>query len=404
VMRPYFQAALAVGAVTALAAAIGDHITIADDAMLYVIAILFAALGGRGPSIAASVVSVAAFDFFFVPPRYTFAVSDTRSLITFSVLLVVGITSGGLIARLRAAETASRERERRTAALLAFTRDAAAATDLAGVRAAVARHGVHDDPRFDEAIANQGKLAIDRLELAEVAREAALRAKAEELRNALLSSVSHDLRTPLAAITGMATTLRERTADSVELDTIISEASRLSALLTNLLSITKVESGAAPRRDWVPIEEILGPVLVRLDKELASHPVTTSISETLLAHVDPILFEQLLLNLLDNAAKHTPATTPIDVVGKRDGAAAIVEIADRGPGLAADQRAKVFDKFYRGRTSAPGAGLGLAVCRGIALAHGGTVEVSARDGGGTVFTVRIPDGEPMPDVEEAEAV
>ena len=403
-MRPYFQAALAVGAVTALAAAIGDHITIADDAMLYVIAILFAALGGRGPSIAASVVSVAAFDFFFVPPRYTFAVSDTRSLITFSVLLVVGITSGGLIARLRAAETASRERERRTAALLAFTRDAAAATDLAGVRAAVARHGVHDDPRFDEAIANQGKLAIDRLELAEVAREAALRAKAEELRNALLSSVSHDLRTPLAAITGMATTLRERTADSVELDTIISEASRLSALLTNLLSITKVESGAAPRRDWVPIEEILGPVLVRLDKELASHPVTTSISETLLAHVDPILFEQLLLNLLDNAAKHTPATTPIDVVGKRDGAAAIVEIADRGPGLAADQRAKVFDKFYRGRTSAPGAGLGLAVCRGIALAHGGTVEVSARDGGGTVFTVRIPDGEPMPDVEEAEAV
>jgi K+-sensing histidine kinase KdpD len=389
--------------VTALGIAIGDHITIADEAMLYVIAILFASLGGRGASIAASVASVAAFDFFFVPPRYTFAVSDTRSIITFSVLLVVGITSGGLIARLRAAETASRERERRTATLLAFTRDAAAATDLAGVRAAVARHGGHDDPRFDEAIANQAKLAIDRLELAEVAREAALRAKAEELRNALLSSVSHDLRTPLAAITGMATTLRERTTDSVELDTIIGEASRLSALLTNLLAITKVESGAAPRRDWVPIEEILGPVLVRLDKELASHPVTTNIAETSLAHVDPILFEQLLLNLLDNAAKHTPPTTPIDVIGRRDGAAAIVEIADRGPGLAPDQRAKVFDKFYRGRTTAPGAGLGLAVCRGIALAHGGTVDVSARDGGGTVFTVRIPDGEPMPVVEEAEA-
>ncbi|MEO8551166.1 MAG: ATP-binding protein [Kofleriaceae bacterium] len=331
--RAYLRAALAVGVATGAGVAIGDHVAIADEAMLYVIAILFAALGGRGPSIAASVASVAGFDFFFVAPRYTFTVSDLRSLITFAVLLVVGVASGGVIERLR---------------------------------------------------------------------ETAVRAKAEELRNSLLSSVSHDLRTPLAAITGMATTLRERTADSVELDTIISEASRLSALLTNLLAITKVESGAAPRRDWVPIEEILGPVLARLDKELASHPVTTAIPADLIAHVDPILFEQLLLNLLDNAAKHTPAETPIEIIGRREGGAAVVEIVDRGPGLAPDQHGKLFDKFYRGRTSAPGAGLGLAVCRGIAAAHGGTVEVAARDGGGTRFEVRIPDGEPMPAVEDPE--
>lgn len=332
--RAYARAALAIGAATAIGIAIGDRITIADNAMLYVIAILVAALGGRGPSIAAAAMSVAAFDFFFVPPRYTFAVSDTRFIITFSVLLVVGFASGGVITRLR---------------------------------------------------------------------ETAVRAKTEQLRNALLSSVSHDLRTPLAAITGMATTLRERTTDSVELDTIIGEARRLSALLTNLLAITKVEGGAAPRREWIPLEEILGPVLVRLDKELADHPVTTALPETLLAHVDPILFEQLLLNLLDNAAKHTPAGTAIELSAKREAAAAIVKIADRGPGLSADERAKVFDKFYRGPTSTPGAGLGLAVSRGIALAHGGTVEVSARDGGGTTFTVRIPDGEPVPDLEaEAE--
>jgi two-component system sensor histidine kinase KdpD len=403
--------------------------------MLFLPAILLAALSGRGPSWLAAALSVAAFDFFFVPPRFTFAVSDTRSLITFAVMFVVGSAMGSLVARLRTAETASREREHRTAALLSFTRDAAAASEVAEITTAVARH-VRDvldvtvqvelpdqgplhgplairlgDERalwpeqhaFVEAVAHQAGVAIGRLQLAAAARDADVRAKAEALRNALLSSVSHDLRTPLAAITGMATSLRDaavpRSASEREaLDTIVEEARRLSRILTNVLSITKVESGAAPRREWVPLEEIIGSALVRLEDELADRPVTVAVPGAALAYVDPILVELLLLNLLDNASKHTPPGTAIDIAVSREPARAVIEIADRGPGLAPGSFAQVFDKFYRGQTTTSGVGLGLAVCRGIAIAHQGGIEAIPRDPGGVRFVAWFPDTEPMPDV------
>jgi K+-sensing histidine kinase KdpD len=407
IARTYGIAVVGVAVATGVGLVVHGRVTIADQAMLFLPAILVAALGGRGPSLAAAALSVGAFDFFFVPPRFTFAVADMRSLITFAVMFIVGASIGGLVARLRAAEAASRERERRTAALLAFTRDAAAATDVAGVEAAIANHvralAHAEDDAFREAVARQAGVAIGRLELAEAARDAALRAKAEELRSALLSSVSHDLRTPLAAITGMATALRERTAgDNEELDTIIAEASRLSRLLTNLLAITKVESGAEARREWVPLEEIVGSVLVRLEDELAKHAVAVELPPGALARIDPILVEQMLLNVLDNAAKHTAPGTPIEIRVSREPDAAVIEIADRGPGLPSGPRAQVFEKFFRGKTSAAGAGLGLAVCRGIAAAHGGTIEAWPRDGGGARFVARFPDGAPLPDVDDDE--
>jgi len=434
IARTYGIAVVGVALATFTGLVVRDHVTIADQAMLFLPAILVAALGGRGPSLAAAALSVGAFDYFFVPPRFTFAVSDMRSLITFVVMFVVGTAIGTLVARLRAAESASREREHRTAALLAFTRDAAAATDVEGVELAIVSHvrdvvgamarveepdvALHgpvtirlegepalspEQHAFLEAVAHQGGVAIGRLQLASAARDAALRAKAEELRSALLSSVSHDLRTPLAAITGMATSLRERTpGDNEELDTIIAEAQRLSRLLTNLLSITKVESGAEARREWVPLEEIVGSVLVRLEDELAEHVVAVDLPAGALAHVDPILVEQMLLNVLDNAAKHTPPGTPIEIAVTREPDAAVIEIADRGPGLPPGPRGQVFDKFFRGKTSAAGAGLGLAVCRGIAAAHRGTIEALSREGGGARFIARFPDGAPLPNVEDVE--
>src|SRR5262249_34590255 len=155
------------------------------------------------------------------------------------------------------------------------------------------------------------------------ARDAEVRATTEELRNSLLSAVSHDLRTPLAAITGMATTLRE-TAPPGEhegLDTIVDEAQRLSRILQNLLAVTKVEGGATPRRQWVPVEELVGSALGRLDDPLADRPIEVAIAGDLLAHVDPILGELLLVNLVDNAAKHTPPGTPIELSARRTGAA-----------------------------------------------------------------------------------
>ncbi len=407
-LRAYAIAALGVALATLAGELADGRVTLADQAMLYLPAILVAALGGRGPSLAAAALSVAAYDFFFVPPRLTFAVSDARSLITFAVMFGVGTAIGSLVARLRAAEAASRERERRTAALLAFTRDAAAASEVGEVLDAARRHitELRDDQAFVDAVGHQAAVAVGRLELALEAREAALRVKAEELRNTLLSSVSHDLRTPLAAITGMATSLRDlagdRSAEEREaLDTIVEEAQRLSRILTNLLSITKVESGAAPRREWVPLEEIIGSALARLEHELEGREIGVDVPDGALAHVDPILVEQLLLHLLENAAKHTPPGTSIDVRVSRQPDRAVLEIADRGPGVPSG--ARVFDKFVRGKTSAPGAGLGLAVCRGIAVAHHGGIDVVARDGGGATFAVWFPDEEPLPQLIESDA-
>jgi len=406
--RGYLFAAAVVCAATLGGLAAAQHASLADEAMLYSLAILIAAHAGRGPGLLAAGLSVIAFDFVFVEPRFTLAVADTRFLFTFLVMFAVGAAIGTLTVRLRAAEAASRQRERDTAMLLAFTRDAAAASDVDGVNAAMAQHlreGL--DPELAEAVTRQGTIAIEKIRLAAAAREAELRATTEELRNALLSAVSHDLRTPLAVITGMASTLREtaEVAAHEGLDTIVAESERLSRILQNLLTVTKVEAGAKPKREWVPIEEVVGTALVRLDDALAGRNVAISIADDAIVHIDPILGELLLVNLLDNATKHTPAGTPIDLSARREGASAIIEVADRGPGIPAGSEKLVFERFFRAAAgTAAGVGLGLAVCRGITVAHGGTIEALPRDGGGTVFRVALPDGEPMPTFDEPPAM
>ncbi len=432
--RGYLFATAVVAAATLGGMAAAQHASLADEAMLYSLAILVAAHAGRGPGLLAAGESVVAFDFVFVEPRYTLAVADTRFLFTFLVMFAVGAAIGTLTVRLRRAEAASRQRERGTAMLLAFTRDAAAASDIAGVEAAVAKHlraGLDLEPHavtvpatgpidvnlgrltispeqraLVEAVTRQATVAIDKLRLAAAAREAELRATTEELRNALLSAVSHDLRTPLAVITGMATTLRETAVVAAQegLDTIVAESARLSRILENLLTVTKVEAGAKPKREWVPIEEIVGTALRRVDDALEGRAVDLTIEDAALAHVDPILGELLLVNLLDNAAKHTPPGTPIALAARREGPAAILEVADRGPGIPAGSERQVFERFFRASPGTAGVGLGLALCRGIAVAHGGTIEALPRDGGGSVFRVILPDGEPMPTFDEPPAM
>ena len=478
---------VAVACATVLGVIAGDRLSLPDDAMLFLFAIMIAALGGRGPGIAAAGCAVAAYDFCFVPPHGTFAVDDLRNLVTFAVMFTLGTAMGSLVARLRHAEAASRQRERRTSTLLAFTAAAARASDVADIAAAVVSHiedglaapatvllaasdgalsaaaglaplapqelavarwaqdhrrpagrGTETQPaarllavplwvgtdgsagvvavqierarrRIDlegrvllEAIARQAGVAIARLGLAAEAREAELRARAEELRSALLSTVSHDLRTPLAIITGTATALRDDspalTPGQLEsLDTIVDEARRLSNILTNLLAITRVESGAELHPDWVPVEELVGPALERSEAVLAGRDVQIDLAADIGVVVDPILIEQLLLNLLENAAKHTPPATPIELRAFREAGGVAIEISDRGPGLPAGPEDQVFEKFYRGpearHARAAGAGLGLAVCRGIANAHGGTIEARRRPGGGASFHVWLPGGD-----------
>jgi two-component system sensor histidine kinase KdpD len=250
-----------------------------------------------------------------------------------------------------------------------------------------------------DAFCRQAAFALERALLAREAEASALRAKTEEMRSSLLSAVSHDLRTPLATITGAASTLRDASAQFSRaqqeelLADIQDEAARLERLVANLLDMTRVESGGLRiQREWVPLEELVGSALTRLDRVLGGRPVEVTIAAGLpLLSVDPILIEQVLLNLVENAAKYTPSGSAIEVDGRRAGDGIAVEVRDRGPGIRPGDEQRVFEKFYRGLDHAvSGAGLGLAICIGIVEAHGGTIGVENRSGGGATFRITFP--------------
>jgi two-component system sensor histidine kinase KdpD len=273
--------------------------------------------------------------------------------------------------------------------------------DAVGVIAVQAR----EDPRrrggaavpLIEAIARQAGLALGRVKFADQAREATLRVRTEEMRSALLSAVSHDLRTPLAVITGAATTLRDdedRLAPQARrelLSQIVDDARRLERVLGNLLQLTRVESGLVPTRELVPVEELVGGALTRMEGALGSWKVDLDIPSELVVPVDPVLFEHVLINLIDNALKH--GAPPLELRARRDGATVVLEVADHGGGVPAALGATLFDRFVRA-SSAPGAGLGLAVVRAIVEAHGGRVGVANAPSGGARFRVELPAEHP----------
>ncbi len=478
---------LAVAAVTALGLVAFEHVSLADLAMLYVVAIMIAALGGRGPSLLAATLSVLTFDFCFVPPRFTLAVSDLGHLVTFAVMFAAGLSVSALTTRLRRQERDALVRERRTAAILGFTREIAAAEAEADIAAVAVRHveellgvgaavlvpetdgdpttltaiaglmplsapeqsvaawslghrqpaghgtatlpgaavtavpldedtprgvlvtaGRRDAPAFtaDErhvlaALARQTGLALGRVQLAAAARDASVRARTEELRSSLLSAVSHDLRTPLAVITGAATSLRDdggRLPPPVAAElvtTIVDEARRLERVLQNLLGITRVETGLEPARAWVPVSELCGSALTRLADVLGDRAVELDVPDELQVSVDPVLFEQVLINLIENAVKH--GVPPIAISARRHGPLVELAVADAGAGVDPALGPRLFEKFFQ----APGArrggvGLGLAVCRGIVTAHGGTIAVERATTGGARFVVRLPTPPPPP--------
>lgn len=476
--KSYAWAAASIAMLTIACLLVFDYVTLADITMLYLIAIMIASLLGRGPSLVAASLAVAAFDFFFVPPRFTLAVSDVRYVLTFVVMFACGIVISTLVVRLQSQERAAILRERRTAQLHAFTRDVAVANTLEDVATVLARHleetfdvaaavlvpdpddglvaasGLvplatqeaavarwafeHREPaghgtdtlaggnalcvplvagdtsvgvlaiqrrrgspprlgidqrQLIDGLARQAALAIARVQLSEQAREAALRARTEELRSSLLSAVSHDLRTPLAVITGAASSIvqnGDQLGSAARTDlamSIVEDARRLERVLANLLQLTRVETGLEPTREWVPAEEVIGSALTRTDDARSGKPVTTDVPPELLLPIDPVLFEQVLINLIENAIKH--AAPPFEIRARRTGDMVEIEVADRGPGLPAGDNATLFDKFVRAST-APGAGLGLAVVRAIVQAHGGTVVAENRPGGGAVFRVVLP--------------
>lgn len=262
-----------------------------------------------------------------------------------------------------------------------------------------------DRRAFLEAFVSQAALALSRARLSEEAKSAALKARTEEMRSSLLSAASHDLRTPLAAITGLSTLLRddgeklsgERKTEV--LASICSEAERMERLVGNLLDMVKLESGGmTPKKEWTPLEEIVGSALSRMEKRLGARAITVDLAPDFpLVNVDPVLFEQVFVNILDNAAKYTPPESPIEISAAHGEGFFTVSMADSGPGLGEEQEERVFEKFLRGsHPGVGGVGLGLAICRGIVAAHQGVITASNRPEGGSVFTVRLPLAEPPP--------
>ena len=265
-----------------------------------------------------------------------------------------------------------------------------------------------EQTRLLDALAGQAAVAIERTTLVSDIEQARLLTETERLRSALLSSISHDLRTPLVAITGSVTSLLSFwptfTAETREelLLTIQDEADRLNRFVQNLLDMTRLGSGALqPRLDWVDIQDIIGSALERLKKQVITRPLDIQIDPDLpLLHLDFALIEQVLINILDNACKYSPAGSRITIRVHLEKRRMLVSVIDQGPGIPEGERDRVFDMFYRVKTTGQqttGTGLGLAICRGIVEAHGGTVAAAtAGSGHGTEITVSLPVAEAPP--------
>ena len=258
-----------------------------------------------------------------------------------------------------------------------------------------------DQRQLLETFASQIALALARDRFAEEAQHALAQIEAEKLRSALLSTVSHDLRTPLATIAGASSSLL--TAKGLDAETraellhiIYDEAERLSRLVENLLSMTRIEAGSVKvNKQWQHIEEVIGTALRRLSRHLTEHPITTTIASDMpLVPFDGLLLEQVLVNLIDNAAQYSPAGSGIEISAWSNTGEVIVQVADQGPGLAPEEVERVFEKFYRGQqaiaATSRGAGLGLAICRAIMQAHSGRLWAENRQGGGACFSFSLP--------------
>jgi len=479
---------------SAVAFGLYPRFELANLVMVYLLGVTVAGLRfGRGPAVMTAILNVAAFDFFFVPPRFSFAVSDVQYLLTFSVMLTIALVIANLVASVRQQTRVAGARERRTALLYAMSRELAATRGISGMARVAVRHlaevfqikavvllpdaegklhyprdrplensfrsadlavaqwvadhsrqaGLGTDtlpaatglylalgderqrlgvlavlpsnPRrvllpeqrhLLETFASQIGLALERARLAEVAEAAGLAAERESLRNTLLASISHDLRTPLAVMAGAGSTLAEHGAKLDEATrfslahSIETKAREMSELVSNVLDLMRFESGQVVlRRDWETLDDLVGTALQRLEVRLAGHAVELRMAPELPpVYVDATLIVQLFANLLDNAAKYTPAGTRVSVSAVADGAFVRVVVEDDGPGLPPGEPARLFDKFQRGNGEGTvvGVGLGLAICQAIVRAHGGEIEAQRRAGRGARFELTLPSSEAVP--------
>jgi two-component system sensor histidine kinase KdpD len=497
----HLWAVVATAICTGIAWLMYDHFDLANLIMVYLLGVVMvAARYGRSPSVLSSFLGVVSFDFFFVPPRFSFAVSDSQYLVTFAVMLLVALVISSMTASTRYQAKIAGHRERRIASLYAMSRELAAtrgeenmlgiavkhvaevfeaqavillpdatgrivypesegtpqschgsdlsvaqwvfdhgqmagqgtdtlpggemvyiplnaSSGMIGVLALLplnpARIALPEQQRLLETFTSQIALALERVRLAAEAHNSQLKMETEQLRNTLLSAISHDLRTPLAAIVGASSSL---VRDEDKLDkharhelglTIYDEAIRMAGLANNLLDMARLEAGAVVlNRQWQPLEEVVGGALAGLTARIANHPVTVKLPRDLpLVEIDSLMIERVFANLLENAVKYTPPGTPIEISAATDRNELVVTVSDHGHGIPAGEEERIFEKFHRvaSEGNQGGAGLGLTICRAIMEAHGGRIWADNLPAGGAAFHFTLPLTEPPSMSEHEEA-
>jgi two-component system sensor histidine kinase KdpD len=445
---------------TTIAFWLAPHAELAHLMIIHLLgAVLISTRYGMAVSTVTAVTGALAFDYFCIPPVFAFAMPDPRNVVSFTGMLLVALLVCWLNEGLRKQRAAARASEERTEALCQLSLDLSQVTapgelfdraqshlhhlfgEEAELRAtkdkpplesdfttqAVYDHDQqlayirvphdsiisrHTDRRLLlVACADRIADALKLLALGEATRRAEVDAEVERNRSALLSAVSHDMKTPLASILTAGSSLlssawqKDATTRDL-LETIVQESERMNGLITNLLSATRLESGGVIlNKEIEALDDLVFGMLSRFSGRLADRDVNVDISADLpMVSVDAVLIDQLLVNLLENALRYTPSGSPIEIRGSAEGDIVTIEIGDRGPGIPADEHEKVFDKFYRGQAAKQndgGTGLGLTICRAVVRAHAGSIEIAARAGGGTLVRFSLPCGVKTPFAQPA---
>jgi two-component system, OmpR family, sensor histidine kinase KdpD len=488
-LRQYIVALAVVGVALGFGEAMQPWLGIENVDLVFLTAVVGVAVRyGLWPSLVASIAASLCYNFFFLPPIYTFTITDPTNVVALFFFTVMAVIVSNVAGRVRTQAVAAVSRARSTESLYVFSRKLAGAgtlddvlwatayqaalmlkvrvvlllpeddaivvkagyppedtldeADLAAAkwawqsnraagrgadtlpgakrlflpmhtgRGAVGVVGLDSDKsgplltpdrrRLLDALMDQAALAVERVRLVEDLDRAKRTVETDRLRSALLTSISHDLKTPLAGILGAASTLRglsgalDEHAKTDLVATIVDEAERLNRFIANMLDMTRLESGAiVPNSALHDLGELVGSALERASKILAHHRVEVDLAKDLpMVEIDPVLFEQVLFNLLDNAAKYAPAGTTVRIQSWRDRDSIGLQVLDEGAGIPSGDLEQIFDKFYRARKVdqvRPGTGLGLAISRGFIEAMHGTISAANRtDRTGAVFTIRLP--------------